>query len=225
MLLTFKHSGKCGDVIFSLPLIQALGGGILYLPEKAPEVSNLNSNLRRLLECQPYIEMVFHHPNVDKYETNPNNLIIDLDQHRRHRERGRVNMVKRYYDVFRIDSTVPNSWLSVEGDAPLQGPYSVVNITPRFRDHSKVNWERVLYTIPGPVVFVGNEEEAARYPGIPYNATKDAYELALAIKYADAVYCNQSFVYALAVAMGKKTFLEVKPGKTNCLGFKNVTVL
>src|SRR5580765_1733925 len=28
---TFKHSGDLGDIIFSLPTIRALGGGVLYL--------------------------------------------------------------------------------------------------------------------------------------------------------------------------------------------------
>ena len=28
---TFKHSGDMGDIIFSLPTIRALGGGVLYL--------------------------------------------------------------------------------------------------------------------------------------------------------------------------------------------------
>ena len=32
---TFKHSGDLGDIIFSLPTIKALGGGILYLDPDA----------------------------------------------------------------------------------------------------------------------------------------------------------------------------------------------
>ena len=39
--LTFKHSGKIGDIIYSLPAIQALGGGILYIGQK-----KLGENIR-----------------------------------------------------------------------------------------------------------------------------------------------------------------------------------
>lgn len=225
MSLTFKHTGKCGDLIFALPMIQALGGGMLFIPEEAPEVPNLYSNMHELLTQQPYIKQLCQHPPCAKYETNPLGLLIDLDHHRQHKERGRVNMVQRYYDIFRFNAQIPDTWLTVEGPRAIKGNYTVVNITPRFRDHSKVNWERVIYKIEGPVVFIGTEEEASQLPCVRYVPTGDALELALLIKYADAVYCNQSFVYALAVAMGKKTFLEVKPGKTNCLGFKNVNVL
>lgn len=31
MAKTFKHSGDLGDIIFALPAVRALGGGILYL--------------------------------------------------------------------------------------------------------------------------------------------------------------------------------------------------
>ena len=55
---TFKHSGKCGDIIFSLPTIEMMGGGILYIPEHSPIGQNIYSNMKPLLEKLPYIHEV-----------------------------------------------------------------------------------------------------------------------------------------------------------------------
>jgi hypothetical protein len=205
-LPTFKHTGKCGDIIYSLPAIRHFGGGVLYLPEQAPEVPNLYSNMKRLIDqqgikCQEYAGQLVN---------------IDLDLHRSHRSRGRTNMIQRYYDVFKIYKPIPDTWLHVDGPQPVQGPYSVVNVTPRFRDHSKLDWHRIIMSIPGPVVFVGTQQEHAAFPYIPYLPTTDALDVALAIKYADAVYCNQSMVLSVAQGMGKKYHCEFKPYKTNC---------
>ena len=68
---TFKHSGDLGDIIYSLPTIRALGGGILYLDpaggESDPYIraqcvdgkTRLNKQtidfLSPLLKLQPYI--------------------------------------------------------------------------------------------------------------------------------------------------------------------------
>ena len=79
---TFKHSGDLGDIIYSLPTIRALGGGILYLdPEGGANDkyvrdqsvdgrTRLNKltidSLTPLLEAQPYIEKVkYLEPNID----------------------------------------------------------------------------------------------------------------------------------------------------------------
>lgn len=202
-----------------------MGGGDLYVPEVAPEVPNLYSNMLPLLQQQEYIHNVHKHPDCASYGTNPLALHIDLDRHREHRERGRVNMVHRYFDVFRISEPTPDQWLTVQGPRLIASPYTLVNVTPRFRDHSKVNWNKVVSEIEGPIIFVGTTQEALQFPNLMRVSAANALELALLVKYADAVYCNQSFVFALAVAQGKKVYLEQKRGKTNCLGFNNLNVL
>ena len=55
----FSSAGDCGDVIYSLPAIQALGGGALWLVP-APYTTNrmtppLAESLATLVRCQPYI--------------------------------------------------------------------------------------------------------------------------------------------------------------------------
>jgi hypothetical protein len=56
----FKHSGDLGDIIFSLPTIRALGGGLLYLDPNGGEAS----------------------PFVDWAGKTGTNLVLHLDEHR-----------------------------------------------------------------------------------------------------------------------------------------------
>ncbi|HEX4792935.1 MAG TPA: hypothetical protein VH370_04035, partial [Humisphaera sp.] len=72
MTKTFKHSGNLSEIIFALPTIRALGGGILYLdpaggeseplvkqPQKLRSRTRLDADsiesLRPLLALQEYI--------------------------------------------------------------------------------------------------------------------------------------------------------------------------
>jgi hypothetical protein len=223
MVKTFRHSGKIGDVIFSLPTIREMGGGILYLPSKAPESTGLYENMRSLLLQQPFIQDVKEYPSGYSYEhlaPDPH-IDIDLDQHRTHPLRGRVNMVKRYFEVFGIDADWKQPWLTVEGEPPISGEYSLINLTPRFRDHSTIDWRRVYNAIPGRKIFVGTPQEYAHFvekvSEIEYFETKDLLTLALTIRYSLALYCNQSCALSLAQGLQKNYHLEKKPGKTNCL--------
>lgn len=214
MYKTFHHSGKTGDVIFSIPTIREMGGGILYLPETTDQCPALYSNMRTLLLQQPCIQ--------DVREYSPGVQIdVDLDKHMSHQLRGRVNMVKRYFEVFGIDTDWKQPWLTVEGDPPIPGEYSVINLTPRFRDNSTIDWRRIHKHIAGRKIFVGTQEEYSQYVDkigeIEYFETKDLLTLALVIRFSLSLYCNQSAALSLAQGLGHVYYLEKKPGKTNCL--------
>lgn len=217
MVKTFRHSGKVGDVIFSLPTIKAMGGGTLYLPEIGIQGCRLYSNLKSFLTQQPYITDVVQIPDCDERGSADVTVDVDLDLHFTHPWRGKTNMVQRYFDVFGIKGDFKQPWVDMQ--TPEQD-YTVVNITPRFRDNSRVNWKRIMQSITGQVFFVGTVEEYKSFTetvcAVPYIATDNVYQLAMIIAGAKAVYCNQSLVLALASAMAKKRFVEFKPGKTNC---------
>lgn len=216
---TFKHSGKMGDCIFALAAIQAMGGGILYLPERAPEVPNLYSQMYHLLKAQPYIHDVLEYPDCDQYETMPLKVDIDLDRHRTHRQRGKVNMVQRYFDVFGIKQPVPWKWLEVN-PIVLPEPHTVFALTNRFRERSRVNWNRVFNQVEGVKYFVGTSEEHVAFQAkcgpVQRWHTGDVLEMAEFIAVASALYCNQSLPLALAIALGKPYFCDFKYGRTNC---------
>ena len=58
---TFRHSGKLGDIIYSLPAVKALGGGTFYVdhrtryPGKAPLGRQTALMMVDLLKTQDYI--------------------------------------------------------------------------------------------------------------------------------------------------------------------------
>lgn len=214
---TFYHSGKMGDVIYSLPTIRAMGGGILYLPENGPEVTGMYSFMKSLLEMQSYIHEVRQAPDSVFYDDSREWVDVDLNLHRTHPQRGKVNMVQRYFDVFGISQPVPEQWMR-STPAPLES--TMVSVTPRFRNASRVSWKHVLKRIDGMAYFMGTDEDyfefTRRYGILPRIYAPDALTVASFVSGASAIYCNQSFVLTLSQAMNKTRYVEFKPGKTNC---------
>jgi hypothetical protein len=105
--------------------------------------------------------------------------------------------------------------------------YSILNYTSRHIHNeqlnikSRVDWKKVLASIEEPVFFIGGIDEynffINNFGKLPFISTGNLLELALLIRDAKAVYCNQSCVLALSQALGKEYYLDVKPYKTNCL--------
>lgn len=240
MFKTFRHGGKIGDVIFSLPAIRELGGGVIYLPENTPDECNgMYTTLKELLLLQPYIKEVLEYPSGYSYMEQAPDILIDydLDHARKQPAKGRVHIVKRYLDQFRIN--YPNwkePWLVVDDKpARIKGPYTLISYTGRHISNergetSRVNWKRVIDSIPGPICFIGLSHEhlsfRAQCAPIMWAQTENMLEVARLIRDCDALYCNQSSALAICQGLGKTYHLDVKPGKTNCLMYtKNEYIL
>jgi hypothetical protein len=156
----------------------------------------------------------------------------DLDRARLQPLKGVVHIVKRYMDAFGIN--YPNwkePWLHLpEVESPIEGEYVLVNYTGRhiineqMKIKSKVDWGRVIESIKKPVYFVGLESEyhtfVEHFP-LPFLKTDNILQLALLIKGAHSIYCNQSSTLAISQSLGKEYYLDVKPFKTNCLLYTN----
>lgn len=238
MYKTFKHNGKIGDVIFSLPCIRELGGGILYLPECTLDgCTNLYSGLNELLLQQPYIHEVIEYPSGLAYKEQAQGIHIDhdLDLARDQPLKGVIHIVKRYLDAFGAKlNNWKEPWLKVE-PKPFEriwwnvpNEYVLVNYTGRhiyneqMKVESKVDWNRVVNGIAYPKYFIGNPDEHLAfckkyYVDLPYLPTSNLLEAVLLIRDAKAVYCNQSSVLALSQSLGVEYYLDVKPFKKNCL--------
>ena len=231
MCKTFRHGGKTGDLIFSLPTIRALGGGVVYIPEETPdECSNLHSNVKRLLRLQPYIKGVKEYPSGYAYMAKDPYIEIDydLDLARLQPSKGVIHIVKRYLDAFGIDlPTWKEPWLLIDDyPAPVTGEYILFNYTGRHVINERMpsmpfDWQRLYNSVPGRKVFVGTPVEYGYFYSLTgceeWVKTKDALELARVVRDAKAVYCNQSLTLALAQSLGKTYYLFPKPYKTNCL--------
>ena len=202
----FLHSGALGDVIYSLPLVRAMGGGYLYLKKENEyhKDANFYEMLKCLLEEQEYIKGVMEYPNTNIGEYHPDiNITHDLDCFRKHPKVLSQNMVSVYFDSFDLPSRYDYSghevpWLRVKKPRKEFEGYAVINKTFRYKtqfDWKKLHSEIVANYI-NKVVFLGTEEEYLYYIQnigfCKWEPTVDILEVAQIISACAEVYCNQS---------------------------------
>ncbi len=213
-LRTFRHSGKAGDLIYSLPTLKALGGGILYVPENTHESAGLFSNVRRLIEAQG-IECREYPSNYGYQQLAPGiGIDYDLDKGRNEPLKGRTHCIDWYAKAFNV-TVNKRHWLKV---TPLVKGYRLISLTPRHRQNNTFDWKTV--PIHNNTFFIGTYDEwkewCKLYGYLPYWSTRDLMELAEVIAGASEVFCNQSAVLVLCQGLGIKYYCNFKHGKTNC---------
>ena len=216
---TFKHSGDLGDIIFSLPAVRALGGGVLCLDpdggmnEPLINVPNrkrtkLNpasiDSLATLLNLQPYIQEVRH------WRGEP--VDYNLDEFRRNFQ-GR-NLCDANLVTFGLPlSAGQEAWLAV--DQPIAVQDRPLVVARSVRSHSNHDfWEFNAHKLAQHGVFVGHpkEHEIFEYTfecSIPYVHTPTILQLAQVIAGCQQVVCNGSAPHAIAEAMKKNIICEV----------------
>lgn len=190
---SFKHSGKIGDLIYSLPLVRQLGGGALYLcPNEFLSFSVETCHwLLPLLEEQPCIN------EVKIWNGEP--VVWDLDQFRYDPFTWRTNIVKQHFDAFKVDQKQPNdAWLTIDADKP----HGRAVFSRSLRRTQIPGFWQFFHNLFPDAMFVGTraEHEAMeRLIGpIEYEETVDALELAKVIAGAPCFVGNQSGPYAIA---------------------------
>ena len=220
---TFKHSGDLGDIIFALPTVRALGGGILYLDPTGGEVEPLVKeplklkthtkltaaaidSLKPFLLLQDYVQDVRYWAGeaVD----------YNLDEFRR--TQGRVNLADAHLQTFGLPTSHRDSaWLRVDHAVEEKGFPIVINRTVRYIcNHSF--WETTLPAYHPQCLFVGTpkEHEIFEYTfGYPvrYYVTPTILELARVIAGCRQFMGNASLPHAIAEGLKKNKVLEVYP--------------
>lgn len=222
-MITARHSGKLGDIVFSIPAIRALGITLLYIPECSGEASGLYSGIGRFMRSQGIhverypVDGLPYMVRADKPAFN-----IDLDRHRLHAGKGEVNMIARYAEVFRV-TLLQEPWLDLKWtERPVIEPYNLIHVTPRHR--GKVDWAQFLERIGSRIAtyFIGLPEERDAFCAeigrmLPRPVTNDVLEFATWIHHASTFWCNQSLGLAIAQGLGRRYAAEIKTGKTNCI--------
>jgi hypothetical protein len=222
-MITAATSGLLGDIVFGIPAMKKLGVTHLYVKETCfyRKKISLLDKIKPLLEQCGFIVL----PTSGEYpphEYEPNlKFDYDLDAARLEPRRDKNHIIVSYLNCFGLDRRNWNRpFLTVKGDNDIKKPYSLINLTPRWREKSKVDWVDVYRQIEGDVYFIGLREEweefEEKYGLLPCIPTKDMLELAILIRDCDTLYCNQSVALALAQGMGKKYYCEFRPSKTNC---------
>ena len=228
----FTHSGDAGDLIYSLPALRALGGGVLFISpfNKYPYPNNSKwatlrgggpdfvDFLRPLLEAQPYIwraQYTHGYPESCDYDLNK----FRLDWREPIPKQGK-SILQMHMDAFNL-SMPSGSWLTVPNPIKIPGKPIVVNRTQRYQNDA-FPWDRFVNKWHDQIVFVGTQEEAELFGGfapskrIAYHRTKDALELAQVIAGAARFVGNQSLALAIAHGLGKPVCVEEWPGNANC---------
>ena len=216
---TFKHSGDLGDIIFSLPTIRALGGGILYLDpnggEQEPVLAQTGARrtrlsarsidrLRPLLARLPYIS------EVRLWNGEP--VDANLDTFRLHQNYN--NVCDSHLAAFGLPFTERDRhWIDLTD--PLVDSRFPIIIARSVRYHSNyVFWATHLPQFVERAAFVGlpKEHEIFEYTyetKVHFWDAPDILTLARVIAGAQQVICNQSLPQTLAEAMKKNLVVEI----------------
>lgn len=225
----FHHTGDLGDVIYSVPTIRALGGGVLFLsddnkypfPRKSRErvTAEWVNNIKPLLEAQDCIERVSFTHGLP-FSTNH-----DLNRFRRvwgqpHHDLSSI--FQMHLDEFGVKWPEQKPWLTIdrqEKTAPI-----VVNATERYRNWH-FPWTNLIKKYHQDMTFVGTKREYGRFSELAYGVgkvihwtpTDNLLELARVISGSKVFIGNQSCPMAIALGLGVNVIQEVWQGNPNCL--------
>jgi hypothetical protein len=221
---TFKHSGDLGDIIFSLPTIKALGGGILYLDPKGGEGSmliktekgnrtKLNENsinsIMGLLLCQSYITGVRF--------WNGEEVDYNLDQFRLHVKFN--NLADSHLNAFGLGfKHRDDQWLKCPiGGLPNDKLY-IFSRSCRYQGNHGF-WGQLVHDFTNngklkQTVFIGHPKEHELFEftfdtKVEYIPTLTLLHAAELIQTSSHLYCNQSVIHAIGEGLKVNLTQEV----------------
>jgi hypothetical protein len=228
--MTFVHSGNAGDIVFSIPTINHLTGGekfaTVYIKTSKYVYGNQYDFVKDLLLEQPSIREVipftpsdnnwnyFNWPGL-KYD-------YDLDLARNQSGRGRIHIIKRYFDTFGIqkDHTLP--FLKIDDYYKRDERFALIHLTSRWNG-LQYDWKRIYNEAlarHGKVYFIGFVSEwldfQLRFAQLEHIQTETLLDMARLIRDCEALYCNQGVALTIAQGLGKEYYLVRNLNKTNC---------
>ena len=195
--------GGLGDTVYSIPVMRALSVTHYHITAAYAPVYDLVASQGFTLLPEPVDGM------------------LDVGDFRKIRNRSHVHIIRCIARAHKVKLANWSAPFLFGIPAALDAPDNIIQLTPRWRDASRVNWKAVLYGLTGSVGFVGLQHEwvdfCTRYGSIPWINTRDIYEMATYIQGAQKFYGNQSVGLTLAQGLGKTYYLEKKPHKSNTL--------
>jgi hypothetical protein len=205
---TFKHSGKLGDIIYSLPAVRALGGGTMLLnPNRLVDLSiDAANSLLPLLASQDYIE--------DARLWRGEGISVDLDGFRFHL--GYPNLALCHLAACGVSKdALQGPWLSVEPNEHEGAVFSRSLV----RHGVEQLWPLCRRLFP-EAVFVGTADEhrgfEAQFGAIEFRHTGNLLDLGRTLAACTVFVGNQSCPYAIAEGLQIRSILEVAPMEPNC---------
>jgi len=228
--MIFHHTGDTGDIIYSLPVMKALGGGVLFIspdsrypyprPCRVTPTAETVNNIACLTNQQDYVWNTLWTHGL------PFSTDVDFNMFR---DCYRVPGLDHWASLFSLHQkpfgvTWPEDkpWLDVDAAIKIPGRDIVVNRTERFHNEF-FPWAQLVIKHGHRMVFIGSPEEYQTFRGfglpqidIPYQPTPTLLEVARFIKGAKVFVGNQSAPMAIALGLGVNIVQETWPGNPNC---------
>jgi hypothetical protein len=207
-----------GDVIYALPTVRAVGGGVLFLYNQPGKTwhgmdAGKAASLRSLLILQPYIDEVIFCPDGRP----PAAADHDLNGFRDHGRPGR-NLADMHLATHGLGPEPRQAqWLVV--DRPASETEVVFARTARCCNENFA-WRKVWETYRRVAGFLGTvheHEEFCRSVGaVPLVPTANLLDVARVIAGSRLFVGNQSCPAAIAEGLKHPMILEVYPALPNC---------
>lgn len=212
----FRHSGDVGDVIYALPTIRALGGGVLRFgirPDtRQPMTAQAYAPLvPLLLQATDYVAL------VEPWAELMTSTFLDLDRFREHVLPGR-NLADSHLVAFGLDTVHRDRpWLTTVD--PLQIAPVVFHRSQRSQNE-RFPWARIYRKHSKSAVFVGLPHEHALFCDcvgpVRHFPTPDLYQLARVIAGCKIYVGNQSAPLAIAEGLKVRLMAEHPVGSAQC---------
>ena len=232
----FHHTGDSGDVIYSIPVIRALGGGVLFLSDdnkfpfprrsRSTVTPDWVNNLAPLLESQDCIwRASFTHSTPFSTDYALNRFRIEWSQPL---QTPVKSIFQQHLDAFGVQWPTDRPWLTVA--SPVVDRPIVVNLTSRYRNYH-FPWLHLIKKYGDQMAFIGSDKEYGLFDQLAYGVgkkvpwlkTSNLLVAARIIAGARVFIGNQSCPMAIALGLGKNIIQECWQGNPNCfLPRKNV---
>jgi glycosyltransferase involved in cell wall biosynthesis len=237
--LKFHHSGDLGDIIYCLPFIRQMGGGVLILSAdynqmeiRCPMTYNKAMAIRELLMGTDYLY------DIQFSLSRPVDIDYDLNQFRTffikwgdgRYTQSQIDILKKITltQLYRctIDNTIDKNfdqlpWLKFDNKIVISDKPIIINRTERY-PNAKFPWKSIVQEYHDQILFVGTQKEyelfAQQYGTVDYYKTDKLIDLANVLSGAKLFIGNQSFPYSLVESMKitsiQETSVDLVP---NCL--------
>jgi hypothetical protein len=221
MELTFSHSGKLGDILFSLCFIKAMGGGKLYIHLGQYIGEEEYQFIEPLISAQPYIT------GVERWTNQHMDYNLDNFRHVMNSTHTRTTC-ESFFVAF--DKPVPENfntepWLEVPQET--NSGKIIVNRVERGlhgRDVYNPEFLNLVKENQDKCCFVGMVSEYESFKNIfnldiEHIKVENALEMAKVIKSSEKCIMNHSMPLVIAEGLKKTIYLEIRhdAGRTDCM--------
>lgn len=213
---TFKHSGARGDIIYSLPTVIAMGGGVLKINRNGNHYFSLPvgdeemSGILEFLRTQSYFQA------VEEWDGNPCDCELDIFR----LKDIRINLLTvAMLNSFGVEFDLRKPWIEVDKIPIISRAEIVISRTSRY--HAFLFPWRALSGWVDKAVFIGSESEYQEFKtktglNVGWEKPRSWMEMAGIIRGSKLFVGNQSFPYSLAEGMKCARVLEECEYCPNC---------